>query len=261
MALTLAYTEHGTGGAPLVLLHGLFGSARNWQAIAKRLAPAYHVYALDLRNHGDSPWSQQMSYADMAADVQRFIVDQRLDRPAVLGHSMGGKAAMVLALERPALVRALIVVDIAPVAYPHSFLPYLQAMQAVGLASVERREQADAALAQRVPDAGVRQLLLQNLRYREGRYAWRLNLGALAANMPELLGFPNGVGTAIYDGPTLFIHGGRSTYVRSEHRQYIERLFPIAQLRELADAGHWLHVDQPQAFTEAVRAFLDGAVR
>ncbi len=255
MALTLAYTEHGTG-APLVILHGLFGSARNWQAIAKRLAPAYHVYALDLRNHGGSPWSEAMSYADMAEDVQAFIEGRGLERPVVLGHSMGGKAAMVFALAHPALVRALIVVDIAPVAYPHSFLPYVQAMQGVDLASIARREQVEAALAQRIPDAGIRQFLLQNLRYREGRYAWRLNLEALTSNMPELLDFPS-VDAGAYDGPALFLHGGRSTYLRPEHRQPIRRLFPQAKLHELTDAGHWLHVDQPQAFSDTVRGFLD----
>lgn len=255
MALTLAYTEHGKG-APLVILHGLFGSARNWQAIAKRLAPAYRVYALDLRNHGDSPWSQAMSYADMADDVRGFIEGEGLERPALLGHSMGGKAAMVLALARPALVRALIVIDIAPVAYPHSFLPYVQAMQGVDLASIERRGQVETALAQRIADAGIRQFLLQNLRYREGRYAWRLNLEALTSNMPELLDFPR-VDAGAYDGPTLFVHGGRSTYVRPEHRQPIRQLFPQAKLHELADAGHWLHVDQPQAFTDTVRGFLE----
>ncbi len=258
MALTLAYTEHGAG-APLVILHGLFGSARNWQAIAKGLASGFRVFALDLRNHGNSPWAPGMSYADLAEDVGAFIERHRLGSPAVLGHSLGGKAAMVLALEQPELVRALIVVDIAPVAYPHSFLPYVQAMQRVDLDRLKRREEADAALAEQIEDAGIRRLLLQNLVYGEGRYRWRVNLDAFAANLSPLRGFPAASAARRYEGPVLFIHGGRSSYVQPEHEGHIRRLFPHARLQAIAGAGHWVHVDQPQAFSAAVCAFLDGA--
>lgn len=258
MALTLAYTEHGAG-APLVILHGLFGSARNWHAIAKGLGSDFRVFALDLRNHGNSPWAPGMSYAELAEDVGAFIEHHGLGVPAVLGHSLGGKVAMVLALERPELVRALVVVDVAPVAYPYSFLPYVQAMQRVDLERLKRREEADAALAEQIKDAGIRQLLLQNLVYGDGRYRWRVNLDALAANISPLRGFPAATEARPYAGPVLFIHGGRSSYVQPEHGAHIRRLFPHARLQAIAGAGHWVHVDQPQAFSAAVRAFLEAA--
>jgi esterase len=254
MALTLAYKEFGAG-PPIVVLHGLFGSARNWQAMAKRLAAHAHVYTLDLRNHGASPWADSMSYREMAEDVAAFVEKHALAPTTVVGHSMGGKVAMALALSQPALVRRLVVADIAPVTYAHSFLPYVQAMQDLNLATIARRDQADATLSERVPDATTRMLLLQNLVLHDRHFDWRINLSALAGAASELLGFPQ-FDNARYEGPALFVHGERSAYVTPAHHAVIRQLFPRAEIVAIAQAGHWLHVDQPARFLETVQAFF-----
>ena len=254
MALTLACKDFGAG-PPIIVLHGLFGSARNWQAIAKRLAAHYHVCTLDLRNHGASPWADSMSYHDMAEDVAEFVEARALAPAAVLGHSMGGKVAMTLALSQPPLVRGLVVADIAPVIYAHSFLPYVQAMQDLNLGGIARRDEADAALSEQVPDASTRMLLLQNLVLHDRHFDWRINLPVLAAAASELLGFPQ-FETARYEGPTLFVHGERSAYVVPAHHAMIRQLFPHAEIVAIADAGHWLHVDQPTRFLKSVEGFF-----
>ena len=254
MALTLAYKEFGAG-PPIVVLHGLFGSARNRQAMAKRLAAHARVYTLDLRNHGASPWADSMSYRDMAEDIAVFVEKHALAPTTVLGHSMGGKVAMALALSQPALVRRLVVADIAPVTYAHSFLPYVQAMQDLNLATIARRDQADATLSERVPDATTRMLLLQNLVLHDRHFDWRINLPALAGAASELLGFPDFSG-ARYEGRALFVHGERSAYVAPAHHAMIRHLFPRAEIVAIAQAGHWLHVDQPARFLETVQAFF-----
>jgi pimeloyl-ACP methyl ester carboxylesterase len=170
----------------------------------------------------------------------------------VLGHSMGGKAAVVLALTQPGLVRRLIVADIAPVAYTHSQLPYVQAMQALDLSGVETRGDADALLAQSIDDQAQRAFLLQSLDVRGKR--WRLNLDALADQMPQIMGFPEIEG--VFDGPTLFLAGGASDYVRPEHRERMKALFPNARFAKIPGAGHWLHAEKPREFEAAVAAFL-----
>ena len=243
-----------TGRPPLLIAHGLFGSARNWGAIGKRLALHRQVIAVDMRNHGDSPRSPEHGYAAMAGDLAETIIAHG-GRTDVLGHSMGGKAAMVLALSEPARVRRLIVADIAPVAYAHSQLPYVRAMQAVDLAVVRRRSEGDAALAASVPEPGVRAFLLQSLAVGDDGAAWKLNLPALAEEMPGIMDFPDLAAT--FPGPTLFLTGAASDYVRPAHWPRIRALFPAAEHREIAGAGHWLHADAPRPFLEAVSGFLD----
>ena len=254
--MKLASTEFGDGPA-LIILHGLFGSARNWSTIARRLAESHRVIALDLRNHGDSPWAGTMTYAEMADDVAEFIAAAGLDRPNVLGHSMGGKVAMTLALGRDVALGALIVVDIAPVPYDGGFGDYVEAMSAVDLRSVERRADADAALADTVDDPALRAFLLQNLIARDGSYVWRINLPAIGAGLPQLSDFgPAGPGSA-FAGAALFIAGGRSRYVAAEHHATIRRLFPGAEISVLDGAGHWPHAEQPENFVNLVAPFLD----
>ena len=243
-----------SGRPPLLIAHGLFGSARNWGAIAKRLALHRQVIAVDLRNHGDSPRSPDQGYAAMAGDLGETIAAHG-GRADVLGHSMGGKAAMVLALSEPDRVRRLIVADIAPVAYAHSQLDYVRAMQAVDLAVIGRRSEGDAALAARVPEPAVRAFLLQSLAIGENGAAWKLNLAALADQMPAIMDFPE-LG-ATFPGPTLFVTGAASDYVRPAHWPRIRALFPAAEHRAIAGAGHWLHADAPGPFLAAVSAFLD----
>jgi len=251
----LAITRHGEAGdaPPLVIAHGLFGSARNWAGIARTLATGREVLAVDMRNHGESAWSDTHGYPEMADDLAGVIAAQG-GRADVLGHSMGGKAAMALALARPELVARLIVADIAPVAYDHDQSGYIHAMRAVDLAAVSRRSDADRQLAASVPEPGIRAFLLQSLDVAGRR--WRLNLDTLEREMPKVVGFP-ALETA-FDGPALFIAGDASEYVRPEHRDTIRAHFPAARVVRLRDAGHWLHADRPQAFTETLSAFLHG---
>ena len=257
MTLELAHDAFGESGPPVVILHGLLGSARNWTSIAKELAASHRVYALDLRNHGRSPWAATMSFDEMAGDVAAFVERHRLGAVVLIGHSLGGKVAMRLALTRPELVERLVVVDVAPVAYTHSFAPFVETMRRVDLATVQRRSDADLQLQAAIPDPVLRSFLLQNLVKTEAGFAWRINLEALAANMDELLGFPPPAPDAAYRGPTLFIAGGRSHYVQPEHRPLTERLFPRAEHVVIADAGHWLHAERPAEFLAHVRRFLD----
>ncbi|WP_102109453.1 alpha/beta fold hydrolase [Oceaniglobus roseus] len=247
--------HHGEPGAlpPLLIVPGLFGSARNWGAVAARLASDRQVVAVDMRNHGGSFRSDTHGYPEMAGDLAEVL--ETLDVPAdVLGHSMGGKAAMVLALTRPGLVRRLIVADIAPVAYRHTQLPLVEAMRGLDLTGITRRSEADARLAETVEDRGVRAFLLQSLDVAEGR--WRLNLDVLAREMPKIMGWPGIAGS--FDGPTLFLTGAESGYVRPEHRGAIRALFPAARFAAIRDAGHWLHAEKPREVEASVRVFLGG---
>ena len=241
---------HGTPSetTPLLIAHGLFGSARNWGVVAKRLATDREVRTVDMRNHGESPWFGTNSYPDMAADLAGVVQD----RQDILGHSMGGKAAMVLALTRPEVVRKLIVADISPVTYGHTQMPLIEAMRGLNLDRVETRGDADRQLQSTVEDEGVRAFLLQSLDVKGRR--WRLNLDVLAAEMANIIGFPEVEGQ--FDGPALFLAGAESDYVRREHRDLIRTLFPNAVFAKIPGAGHWLHAEKPREFEAAVRAFL-----
>ncbi len=253
----LNIVRHGnpTDRPPLLIAHGLFGSARNWNAIARRLATGREVLVPDMRNHGDSPWLASHGYPDLAADLAEVIEP---DRPAdVVGHSMGGKAAMMLALTRPELVRRLIVADIAPVAYTHSQSDLIAAMKGLDLAtSPTTRTAMDERLAHDIAEPGVRAFLLQSLDLKADPPRWRLNLDVLDAEMPRIIGWPQPNG-AVHDGPVIFLSGGESDYLRHEHRPAIRELFPQARFATLRGAGHWLHADQPRAFEETVRSILD----
>jgi esterase len=256
-AVDLVAIEHGSG-PPLVVLHGLFGSGRNWSSPAQRLAAAHHVFALDARNHGASPWADSMTYADMTEDVRAFQAARGLGRAAVMGHSMGGKTAMLLALNHAAAVERLVVVDVAPVAYPPALAAYVRAMRAADLAGVSRRAEVDAQLAGAIASPAERAFLLQNLVLEGGRARWRLNLPVLERFMPEISGFPELAAGVSFAGPALFIAGERSSYVRPEHRPAIERLFPNARIVQVPEAGHWLHAERPDEFLALVTPFLAG---
>lgn len=247
----LHLVRHGapTETPTLLVAHGLFGSARNWGVVAKRLAEGREVVAVDMRNHGASPWHDEHSYEAMAGDLREVMGDGRWD---VLGHSMGGKAAMVLALRHPECVRRLVVADIAPAAYGHTQAPLIRAMRAVDLSAVSRRSEVRAQLED-VPDDGTRDFLCQSLDLGERR--WSLNLDALEREMPRIMGFPDLDGA--FDGPALFLAGADSDYVRPEHHARIRTLFPAATFEAIPGAGHWLHADRPREVEAAVRRFLD----
>jgi esterase len=253
--LDLAHNAFGSRGPAVIVLHGLLGSARNWTTISKRLGESRRVFALDLRNHGASPWAAAMTYDDMAEDVRRFIEQNDLDPVSLIGHSMGGKVAMRLALLYHDLVERLVVVDVAPVVYQHSFDDYIDAMRAVDLARVSRRAEVDAALARAIPEFGVRAFLMQNLARDDDGFVWRLNLDAIAMSMDDILGWPE-AGAARFEGETLVLAGARSDYVRPEHRPLFEQLFPAARLEWIEGSGHWVHAEKPDRFLEAVTAFL-----
>ena len=237
---------------PVLIAHGLFGSGRNWRAIARRLGQTRRVGSVDMRNHGESFRADSQSYPDMAGDLARVIgaVGGVAD---VLGHSMGGKAAMVLALSTPELVRRLLVADIAPVAYGHSQSHLIEAMQGLDPRRFSSRAAADAALAASVASPELRAFLLQSLDLKAGR--WKLNLAVLGREMDRIIGFPAMAGR--FDGPTLFLSGANSDYLRPEYRPEIKRLFPNARFARIPGAGHWLHAERPRAFIAAAQAFLD----
>lgn len=254
--MQLATTTYGDDGSPVLVLHGLFGSGRNWMTVARRLAAAPHrVVAADLRNHGSSPWTGPMNYEQMASDVRDTMVGLGRGPMAVVGHSMGGKVAMLTALRYPLLVDRLVVVDVAPVPYPTSYTEYAKAMRGARLSGVRRRGEVEEQLAEAVPEAGTRAFLLQNLVIDDSGAHWRPNLQAIEAALPDISGWPEDV-TGSYDGPVLFVFGGKSRYVRPEHRDAIERLFPRATYAEVPEAGHWVHSEKMEDFLATVQPFL-----
>jgi pimeloyl-ACP methyl ester carboxylesterase len=246
MLNTIIHGEQ-TDKPTLLIAHGLFGSARNWGVIAKRLSADRQVIAVDMRNHGSSPWFDTHSYADMADDLTGMI-DGPVD---LLGHSMGGKAAMVMAVKNPHKINKLIVADIAPVAYSHSQMGPLSAMRGGDLSVVENRADAKAQLAHL--DPGLDDFLLQSLDIKSKK--WKLNLDVLETEMPKIVGFPALDGT--FAGPTLFLSGATSDYVKAEYRPEIKRLFPDAKFAKIPGAGHWLHAEKPREFEASVAAFLN----
>ena len=254
-------TTLGDHGSPVVFCHGLFGQGRNWTQIGKALADDHRILLVDLPHHGRSSWSERFDYLDIADQVAGLL---SADDPVTLvGHSMGGKAAMVLALRHPELVERLCVVDVAPVAYDRvgEFAGYIEAMQGLDLDSLSQRGDADTALEAAVPNPTVRSFLLQSL-VREGTGAdggwrWRLNLEALERDLGELRGFPETPPGASFDGPVLWIAGANSTYVLPEDRPRMDELFPTTRLVTIKNAGHWVHSEQPETFTETLRRFLE----
>jgi esterase len=257
MAIELAATEYGAG-PPVAILHGLFGSGRNWRAIAQQLAARHRVVAFDLRNHGASPWADGMSYGEMVDDLRTSLQQRGIERAALLGHSMGGKVAMLAALLCAAEVDRLVVVDIAPAPNPPTLLAYVRAMRAANLRGVTRRNEVDAQLIDVIPDAAERAFLLQNLVVADGAARWRLNLEAIEREFSRIVGFPDLPPGAAFHGPTLFIAGARSNYIQPEHEPVMRGLFPRTRIVRVEGAGHWIHAEQPQAFLRAVGPFLSG---
>lgn len=253
----LSFSEYGPASeAPVLLIvHGLYGSGRNWGVIAKRLSDSRRVITVDMRNHGDSPRADTQSYEDMAADLAEII--RHLGAPMdVCGHSMGGKASMVLALQHPELIRRLIVADIAPVTYDHSQQEFIDAMRAVDLSTITRRSDAQEQLAAAGVEPALQSFFTQSLDI--ATKSWKLNLDVLEAEMPKIVGWPSHV-TGPFDGPAFFLSGGTSHYVQTAYRPAIKALFPNAYFAKIPGVGHWLHAEKPREFEASVRAFLDPA--
>jgi pimeloyl-ACP methyl ester carboxylesterase len=268
----LATRTLGEAGPRVVFVHGLFGQGKNWTTVGKGLADSHRVTLVDLPNHGHSPWTDRVDYLDMVELLATEL--EQLGEPVTLvGHSMGGKVAMQLALRRPELLRALVVVDIAPVEYPVSggrtddpdeeaspFADFIEAMRELDLDRLTTRDDADAALKDAVPSRMVRSFLLQSLVRdgvgADGGWRWRLNLDLLARDLGELRGFPEPAAGASFDGPVLWIAGANSTYVLPGDRPHMDALFPSTRLVRIKNAGHWVHSEQPEIFLETLRRFL-----
>jgi len=254
--MKLPVTSYGESGRPVVVMHGLFGSGRNWMTAARRLSGEHRVFAFDLRNHGSSPHTDTMSYPEMAGDVRETIESLGVGPVALVGHSMGGKTAMLTALQYAEVVERLVVVDAAPVAYPPAFVEYARAMRNADLANVQRRADVDAQLADAVQSPGTRAFLLQNLILDDAGARWRPNLPVIEAALPAISGWPSNVVGLKYDGPTLFIYGGKSEYVQQDHRAPIATYFPQVQYAEVPEAGHWVHAERLDDFLGVLTPFL-----
>jgi pimeloyl-ACP methyl ester carboxylesterase len=253
--MKLAFDEFGDpNNSPLIILHGFFASSRNWRQVAQRLSSRFHVYVPDMRNHGASGHHPLMNYPAMAADLLQFMDDRGLAVANLLGHSMGGKIAMWLALTSPDKVNKLIVADIAPVSYQHNFDNTILALKTLSLVEITNRKQAETLLAVAIPELSYRQFLLQNLILKEGKYCWRVDLDIFQRMACHIADFPDADHLAPFIGKALFIAGGESDFVRPED---INLLFPKALFNTIANAGHWLHIQQPDAFSARVEEFLE----
>jgi len=253
-SLSLSYEEYGVSQTPtLIILHGFFASARNWRQVAKKLSEQYHIYIIDLRNHGQSPHNAIMDYPAMSSDIKQFIVEHGIKGVNILGHSMGGKVAMYLALNTPDIINKLIVADISPTNYKHSFDVIIRALKSVPLADINNRKQADELLSATIPELSFRQFLLQNLVLVGGHYQWRIDLDIFAASADNIIAFPEVESLIPYAVPVLFLAGANSNYIKEAD---VYSLFPSAKIECIQQAGHWLHAEQPNAFCWAVNQFL-----
>lgn len=253
--MDLFYKEYEGDGPPLIILHGLLGASGNWHTLSRNVfSDAAHVYTVDQRNHGRSPHAPEFDYDVMAADVRDFIARHDLGSATLMGHSMGGKTAMKTALDYPELVDRLIVVDMAPKAYPPKHTDLLEALMQIDPSDYDSRSAIDDALKRSVKSRPVRQFLLKNLDYDGETYTWQMNLDVIAENYGAVNDAITANGT--YDGPTLFVRGGASDYVDVEDMVHARTLFPQAALETIDGAGHWVHADEPEAFSQAVVEFL-----
>ena len=257
MSKNLHTTAIGDHGSRVVFLHGLFGQGKNWTQIAKALADDHRTLLVDLPHHGRSPWHERFDFLDIADQVATlFSAD---DPVTLVGHSMGGKVAMVLALRHPELVARLVVVDVSPVGYGSvsEFAGYIAAMQQMDLGALTQRSDADAALVDAVPNPTVRSFLLQNLRREGDTWRWQMNLDVLGADLAEVSGWPEEqlAGCPPYAGPVLWIAGARSDYVRDEYAEAMDRWFPHNRRVTIKNAGHWVHSEQPEVFVQVLAQF------
>ena len=250
-ALNLHYQVSGNG-PPLLILHGLFGSGSNWRTVARTLAQTHTVYLVDLRNHGSSPWDDTMSYADMAGDVSALINTLALSAPIVLGHSMGGKVAMALALLYPHQVGQLIVVDIAPIQYSGSMNSVARAMMLPEVIIGENRTEVTRNLQKHLPDPAIAPFLMQNLLSTEAGFAWRINLASIDRQMPQIISFPSELKHLNYQGPSVAVVGENSDYVMGADGSLFVPMFVPIDVRVIQGAGHWVHTDKPADFLNSI---------
>ena len=252
--MKLNFKKTGTG-KPLVILHGLFGSADNWFSIAKELEKDFTLYLVDQRNHGESPHSEEWNYGVMVEDLKELIDEEGLDRIYLMGHSMGGKTAMNFAVEYPERVDRLIVADIAPRYYEVHHQTILEGLNSIKLDQIKSRKEADDQLAKYIDEVGIRQFLLKSLGRNSEGFVWKINLPVITENIEEVGEELDSDGK--YEGPTLFLGGSNSNYIRQEDLPDILEHFPNYQIEFVQDAGHWLHAEKPEAVIQEVRRFLN----
>jgi len=255
MTRLLNYNTYGesTQHPTLLIAHGLFGSGRNWRAIAKRLSSDRQVITVDMRNHGGSFWDTHHSYHDLADDLAAIV--SHINGPVdILAHSMGGKAAMVLAVRNPLHLHRLIIVDIAPVTYTHSHIANIDIMRNLDIENLTRRSEAEKTLNNQIHDPATSAFLAQGLELSETGNRWIFNLDAMADNMEDLVGFPDL--SALYQNEVAFIKGGVSEYISPEHMPRIKQMFPHSSVREIAGAGHWAHAEATRQFIDTVTGIL-----
>jgi pimeloyl-ACP methyl ester carboxylesterase len=251
--MQLFYHSYGQG-PPLIILHGLLGSSDNWHTIGKKLSEFHRVFTVDQRNHGRSPHSEEFTYEVMAQDIKEFMQEHGLSSASLMGHSMGGKVAMKVALSYPQLVDTLIVVDIAPRNYGPQHDSLFDALFSLDLQQFKTRRQVDDALAKNIPSIATRQFVMKNLgRNVDGSFRWKLNLDVIYRNYGAI---NESIDGAPFSKPVLFVRGGRSEYIRETDITGIKRLFPSASMVSIQDAGHWVHADAPENFTRIVLDFL-----
>lgn len=250
----------GDSGRLVVFLHGLFGRGKNFTQIAKAIEPEFSSLLIDLPNHGDSEWTETFDYIDLADAVASHIAEatDAADQPVhLVGHSLGGKVAMVLALRHPELIDRLVVVDIGPNAGGSTgvFEHLLSSLAALDLDRVESRTDADAALREPIPEDAIRGFLLQNLRPTSAGYTWQPNLTLLRSSLDVIGDFPD-TGDAVFDHPVLWVAGEKSDYVSRDDLPQMRELFPRTTLLTVKGSGHWVHSERPRAFVSALTTFL-----
>ena len=257
--MRLAFSELGAGGETILMLHGLFGSRGNWTTIAKELSISNRVLTLDLPNHGASGWTNSVSYELLSKLILDFMSEHDLRDVTVLGHSMGGKIAMTMALSQSELIKRIIVADIAPVEYNHDNLAIITALEEMDLSSIRIRNDADKYLMRKIPEKMTRSFLLQNLVRSGNNYKWRINIPVIKKGLPSLHGFPYFSENVFFDGSTLFLAGAESDFIEPHHYSTINCLFPKSSIINIAGAGHWLHADAPEAFINRIFQFISSS--
>ena len=254
MQIELNYKEFGQG-EPVIILHGMFGMLDNWQTIARQLSEKYLVYAIDQRNHGRSPHTDGIDYQLLAEDLKAFMESHWIYKARIIGHSMGGKAAMEFAVNNPDMVEKLVVIDIAPKTYGGSHELIIDTLRSIDLEKLTDRKDAESQIAEKIEDAGTRQFLLKNLTRNEETLAfeWKMNLANIYANYEKILGT---ISDGKFEGETLFVRGAKSDYILEEDEKLIHDFFPNADIKTIENAGHWVHAEQPKILLEMILAFL-----
>ena len=237
----------------ILILHGLFGSIANWRSIARYFAGNYRVISLDLRNHGKSPWHENMRYTDLAGDISAFMELNSIQKPHVIGHSMGGKTLMTLVQRLDIEIDLPFVIDIAPVKYNHNHDALLEAMESVDLTNLETRKEIDSQLARSIADNALRQYLLQNVTRNKDRYEWRINLKSISNNIQYIYDYEE---ERVVHSNIVFIRGEQSDYVLPKYHDQIHSLFVNAEIRSIADCGHWLHAQKPGELVQIIESYL-----